>query len=224
MSVLANARQAISGMTRQIARSVGVAVLLGVVVAQPSVAAAQPTIPHPVPVQLDAATTAYLVLDITDTLCSPRASCVATVPAIAAFLDRARAAGAHVIYSVATTGTVLHDVAPRPGEPTVQSRANKFYNTNLNDLLHDRGVRTLVIVGTAANGAVLYTNFEANVRGYTTVVAEDGISSDDPWAVIFARYQVLNQPGLDNPTNQALREGRTTLSRTNLITFRSAHH
>ncbi len=220
MSVLAHARQAITRLTHPITRLLAIGALLAMAGAQPSVAGAQPNIPQPVPVELDPATTAYLVLDITDTLCAPRASCTATVPAIAALLDRARAAGAHVIYSVASTGAVMPEVAPRDGEPTIQSRADKFFNTHLDELLHEQGVRTLVIVGTAANGAVLYTTFEANLRGYTAVVAEDGISADDPFAVLLTRYQLLHQPGLDNPNNDPLLQGRVTLSRTDLIAFR----
>jgi nicotinamidase-related amidase len=139
---------------------------------------------------------------------------------VGAFLDRARAAGAHVVYSLATTGSVLPELAPWEGEPSVSTRADKFYATDLDEILRSRGVTTVVIVGVSANGAVLYTTFGANLRGYTVVVAEDGISADDPFAVLATRYQVLNQPGLNNPDNTPLMEGRATLSRTDLITFR----
>jgi nicotinamidase-related amidase len=190
-----------------------------------STAAAQeiPAIPDPVAVELEAATTAYLVLDINEAVCAPRPACVASVPAIASLLERARTAGAFIVYSGTTSPTgmnILPEVAPREGDPMVASRADKFYATDLHEILQSRGIRTAVIVGTTANGAPLYTTFGATVRGYTVVVAEDAISEDDPFAVLVARWQLLNQPGVNNPTNTPLAEGRATLSRTDLITFR----
>ncbi|HZR99206.1 MAG TPA: cysteine hydrolase [Chloroflexota bacterium] len=189
--------------------------------APPAAAQALPTIPAPAAVTLDPATTAYLVLDINSAVCAPRPGCQATVPAIAAFLDRARQAGAFVVYSSTTAPgtTIMSEVAPRPDDPVVTSSADKFFNTQLDEILRDHGIRTAVIVGTAANGAVLYTSFGANTRGYTVVVAEDGISAAEDFAVLLTRYQLLNQPGFSNPSNEPLRERAVTLSRTDLISF-----
>jgi nicotinamidase-related amidase len=190
--------------------------------AAPAIAAqALPTIPAPAAVTLDPATTAYLVLDINSAVCAPRPACQATLPAIAAFLDRARQANAFVVYSNTTApgATILPEVAPGPDDPVVTSSADKFFNTQLDDILRNRGIRTAVVVGTAANGAVLYTSFGANTRGYTVVVAEDGISAADDFAVLLTRYQLLNQPGFGNPDNEPLRERAVTLSRTDLISF-----
>jgi nicotinamidase-related amidase len=184
-------------------------------------AQAPPTLPAPAPVTLDPATTAFLVLDLNTAVCAPRPSCQATLPAAAAFLDRARQAGVFVVYSN-TTGpgaTTLPEVAPLPDEPIVASSADKFFNTPLDDLLRSRGIRTAVVVGFAANGAVLYTSFGANTRGYTVVVAEDGISAAEEFGVLVTRWQLLNQPGFSNPGNEPLRERAVTLSRTDLISF-----
>jgi nicotinamidase-related amidase len=180
-----------------------------------------PTIPAPTAVTLDPATTAFLVLDINSAVCAPRPGCTATVPAIAAFLDRARQANAFVVYSNSSAPgtTIMPEVAPRPDDPVVTGNADKFFNTSLDDILRDHGIRTAVIVGTAANGAVLYTSFGASARGYTVVVADDGMSSPDDFAVLLTRYQLLNQPGFGNPTNEPLRERAVTLSRTDLISF-----
>jgi nicotinamidase-related amidase len=188
-------------------------------VATEATAQALPTIPAPAPVTLDPATTAFLVLDLNSAVCAPRPSCQATLPPVAAFLDRARQANVFVVYSSTTGATTLPELAPRPDDPTVVSRADKFFNTQLDDILRNRGIRTAVIVGSAANGAVLYTSFGANLRGYTVVVAEDGLSAPEDFAVLLTRYQLLNQPGLSNPDNEPLREGAVTLSRTDLISF-----
>ena len=74
-------------------------------------------------------------------------------------------------------------------------------------------------MGTAANGAVLYTAFGACARGLSVVVAEDGISSRDPFATYLARYQLLNQPGFVNAQNVPLQPKAVTLSRSDLISF-----
>ncbi|MDB5776507.1 MAG: hypothetical protein JWP38_2640 [Herbaspirillum sp.] len=183
-----------------------------------------PPIPAPVPVTLDAATTAYLVLDINAVVCQPNPACTATVPAISSLLRKARAAKVPVIYSstvgAAGTSPMLAEIAPQGNEPTVVSRANKFTGTALEELLRQRNAKTLVIVGSAANGAVLYTAFHANTRGFTVVVAEDGLSSPVPINTVLARYQMLNQAGFYNSNNTPLADQRVTLSRSDLINFR----
>src|SRR5215207_2741750 len=180
------------------------AVILQHAVATPLVApgtatAAQdlPTIPDPVAVTLDPATTAFLVLDLVSPTCTTRPTCVASLPAVARLLDRARAANVFVVYSSVANpqAAILPEVAPRPDEPVVVSSVDKFYNTSLDELLRDRQIQTTILVGTAANGAVLYTAAGATQRGYTVVVAEDGISSAEDFATFLTRYQLLNQPG-----------------------------
>jgi nicotinamidase-related amidase len=175
-----------------------------------------PTIPEPVPVTLDPQTTALLVLDFSN--CPPRPACLASLPAVAALLARARESGAPVVHAV-FSAPVPPEVAPLPDEPSVTSGPDKFFRTDLEQILKDRGVETTIIVGTAANGAVLYTAFGSTQRGYTAVVAEDGISSSTDFATFLSRWQVLNQPGSANPENKPLEKGRVTLSRTDLISF-----
>jgi 1-aminocyclopropane-1-carboxylate deaminase/D-cysteine desulfhydrase-like pyridoxal-dependent ACC family enzyme len=79
---------------------------------------------------------------------------------------------------------------------------------------------TLVIVGSIANRAVLYTSFHASARGFTVVVAEDGISSFAPFNTFLTRHQLLQQPGFSNAANKPLAEKMVTLSRIDLITFK----
>lgn len=180
-----------------------------------------PTIPAPVAVELEAATTAFLVLDLNEAVCTPRPMCPPTLPEVASLLARARAAGVTVVYTSGRTPTqVLAPVTPRGDEPLVMAGANKFFQTELDQILVGAGANTLVIVGVSANGAPMYTSFEANSRGYTVVVAEDGLSAASDFDLFLARYQLLNQPGFDNPQNNPLMAGRVTLSRTDLITFR----
>lgn len=189
--------------------------------------AAANVIPAPVAVNVDPRTTALLVLDVTSVICTPRPQCVSSVPKIATLLKKAREAKAFVVYSDTPTAgsTVLAEVAPQVGEPKVSGRADKFLGTDLEKILKDKGIQTVVVVGSAAHGAVLYTTFGANARGFTAVVAEDGISvGPDPetFGLTVAKWQLLRQPGFTNPDNKPLEKQRVTLSRTDLIGFGSA--
>ena len=181
-----------------------------------------PPLPDVSPVALDPSTTALLILDLTSVICDPRPACGASLPAVSRLLAKARAAGVLVAYSTTGSGEIKPDVAPRDGDPMVATRADKFYNTNLDQILKDHGAQTLVIVGSAANGAVLYTTFGAVERGYTVAVAVDGISSGPDFDTYLAEYQVLNMPGFSNPMNNPLMPTATTLTRTDLISFASA--
>lgn len=185
---------------------------------------AVPAIPAPATVTLEAKNSVLLILDISSAICQPNPACIATVPAIAALLKKARDAKVPVVYSTTVNPAgpppILAAVAPLADEPTVVARADKFIDTNLEELLKQRNATTLVVVGSAANGAVLYTSFHANVRGFTVVVAEDGISSGVPFNTTVARYQLLNQPGFQNSANKPLAERMVTLSKSDLVTFK----
>jgi len=178
-----------------------------------------PELPPPAVVALDPATTAVLVLDISDASTKQVPACLASAPAVRKLLDAARAAGARVVFSLgrAAEQKVFADLAPRDGEAVVRSSADKYFGTDLEARL--AGIATVVVTGTAANGAVLYTSFGACARGLAVVVAEDGISSRDPLATWLARYQLLNQPGFTNAANAPLAPKAVTLSRTDLISF-----
>ena len=181
-----------------------------------------PTIPAAVAVEIPVKGAALLVLDVTTAICTPRPPCVTSVPKIAALIKKARDAKVPVIYSETTTAgaSILPEVAPQAGEPSVKSSADKFFNTNLDQLLKDRGVENSVVVGSASNGAVLYTTFGLNLRGYTAVVAVDGISANVDWPTNFVQWQLLNQPGFTNAENKPLDKQHVTLSTTDKISFK----
>lgn len=189
--------------------------------AAPAPVSAVPKIPDPVAVEVPVKGAALLVLDITSVICPPRPTCVTSVPKIAALIKKARDAKVPVIYSqTATAGsTYIADVAPQAGEATVTGRADKFFGTNLEQILKDKAVENAV-VGSAANGAVLYTAFGLGLRGITVVVAQDGISGDPEFTETLTRWQLLNEPGFANPDNKPLDKAHVTLSTTDKITFK----
>ena len=181
-----------------------------------------PSIPDPAPVSLDGPTTAFLALDFNSSTCASIPACLATLPAVSSGIGAARAAGALIVYSTAGTATVLPDVQMQPSDPLVASGADKFYNTNLDDVLKQAGVKTVVVTGTVTNGAVLYTGFGAAIRGYTVVVATDGVSARGDFATYGTLWQLLNGPSTSNPQNMPLQAKAVTLSRTDLISYGAA--
>ena len=165
-----------------------------------------PKIPDPVAVEVPVKGAALLVLDITSVICPPRPTCVTSVPKIAALIKKARDAKVPVIYSQTPTAgsTYIAAIAPQAGEATVSGRADKFFGTNLEQILKDKAVDTAVVVGSAANGAVLYTAFGLGLRGITVVVAQDGISGAPEFTETLTRWQLLNEPGFANADNKPL--------------------
>ncbi len=182
---------------------------------------ALPVPPAPAAVVVDPQTSALLILDLNAQICGPNPTCVATIPAVSVLLKKARQAKVPVIYSQGrAAAAVLPDIAPQADEPTVSGPADKFFGTNLDDLLKQRKASTLLMVGTSSNGAPLYTAFEANVRGYTVVIAQDGVSQQNPADLAAALYQYLHEPGFANADNKPLADKSITLSRSDLISFK----
>lgn len=152
------------------------------------------------PVTVNATDTAFLVLDIEELTCNAKARprCVESAPRIGAFLAKARAAGMPVVHSLTSRGTVdsiLPPAKPLPGEPVVQSFVDKFFNTELEDILKKLGVSTVIITGTTAEGAVLHTATGASMRGMNVIVPVDGMSAGTLYAEQYTAWHLLNAPG-----------------------------
>jgi nicotinamidase-related amidase len=179
-----------------------------------------PPAPNPVAVSLDAKSTALVVLDITEQTCRPQANCIAILPRIVELVARARKAGVMVAYTsgYSPTPSVMPEVAPASDETVVQGSQNKFFNSLLDDVLRRRRIATLVFAGWRTNGSILYTSHGATNLRYTVVVADDAIAAPEPFMMDIGRYQILNQLN-GNPTNEPLKDGAVTLSRTDLIVF-----
>lgn len=150
------------------------------------------------PVTVDSKTTALLMLDFMKQNCGVRPRCMATLPAVKKLLGVARAAKATVIYTKFGKTTfddiVDKDLAPAAGEASVTSFADKFLNTDLDKILKDKGIQTVIAIGTAANGAVLLTGTGAALRGVNVIVPVDGISSVDAYSEQFSVWQLANGP------------------------------
>jgi nicotinamidase-related amidase len=172
-----------------------------------------PAAPTLKPVTADPKTTALLMLDFMNQNCGKRPRCVASIPAMKKLLDSARAAKATVVYSIIANSTpadVIKDVAPEAGEPHVLSGPDKFLHTDLEMILKDKGIKTVIAVGTSSNGAVLFTASEAAFRGMNVIIPVDGMSSVSATAEYATVIDFMTAPLVSN---------KTTLTKSDMIKF-----
>jgi len=159
-----------------------------------------PPMPELKGVTIDPKTTALLMLDFVKQNCNEkvRPRCPATLPAAKRLLTEARAKNVLVVYSIVggSIGDTVADVAPNGKEPFVQAGPDKFLNTDLEIILKDNGINTVIVAGTAANGAVLYTASEAVFRGFKAVVPVDTMSASNAYGEQYTAYHLTSAPGL----------------------------
>ncbi len=182
-----------------------------------------PSPPDPVPVVLNPATTALLIFDIVDPICTRQPNCTGKmVPAIASLLARARNAGVTVAFGTRapTMSKWLPEVLPAPGDIKIESQAqDRFYNTDLDKTLKAKGITTLILAGWKVSGSVTYTSVGATLRGYTVVVPVDASLDATDYEIGIGLFQILHQHS-ENAANEALKNRASTLSRTDMISFK----
>ena len=180
-----------------------------------------PPPPELKPVVIDPKTDALLLLDFNgheaadsgpcNKTTKPR--CVASLPKVRAALDKARAAGVFVVYSLSSNGAaadIWPEVAPSAGDPMVKSGPNKFINTNLRELLEAKGIKRVIVTGTSSEGAVLNTSSDAAFHGMTVVVPVDGMSSTELYAEQYVAWHMTHAPAV---------AAKTTLTSLELLKF-----
>jgi nicotinamidase-related amidase len=159
-----------------------------------------PPAPELTAVTIDPKTTALLMLDFITQTCNNdrRPRCIASLPKAKKFLDAARAHGLFVVYSIipgpATIADTLPDVAPKGNEPVVKAGVDKFFNTDLDKILKDHGITTVIVNGTSAQGAILYTGSEASIRNYKVIVPVDGMSGENAYIEQYVTYNFVHAP------------------------------
>jgi nicotinamidase-related amidase len=151
-------------------------------------------------VTIDPKTTALLMLDLVKQNCNEKARprCPPTLPAAKQLLTEARANNVLVVYGLvagSVIGDTVADVAPNGKEPVIQSGPDKFVNTDLEKMLKDRGIKTVIVAGTAANGAVLHTASEAVLRGFKAVVPVDTMSAENAYIEQYVAYHFIAARG-----------------------------
>jgi len=172
-----------------------------------------PKPPELKPVTLDPKTTALLVLDFVKQTCNSerRPRCLDSIPKVQGLLKEARAKGMLVVYSITTAATpadIAKELTPLDGEPIVKAPADKFFKTDLEKILNEKGIKTVVVVGTAAQGAVLNTASQAAFRGLQVIVPVDGMSAENTYFEQYTAYHLANSPGVGQ---------QVTLTKINMI-------
>jgi nicotinamidase-related amidase len=161
--------------------------------------------PPPAPplkdVRIDPKKTALIIADFNKKSCTPdgRPRCAAALPKIRSFLTAARQHGMMVVhfYNTIMTPDDLA-IAPAPGEIVLQAAINKFYGNDLAKTLKDRGVDTIVLAGTSANGAVLFTSAGAVLMGFKVIVPVDGMPADGLYQEQFTAWELSKAPTLSD--------------------------
>jgi nicotinamidase-related amidase len=169
------------------------------------------------PVMLVPKETALLVMDFTVQTCTPerRKRCADSVPKVKKFVEAARAHGALIIYSVAVPNSVatdvLTDLTPAAGEQVLPPLGpDKFINSDLEKTLKDKGIKTVVAMGTQAQTSVLHTGGEAALRGFKVIVPVDAMSADDLFPEAYTAWHLSTAARISN---------QTTLTRLDMISF-----
>jgi nicotinamidase-related amidase len=178
-----------------------------------------PPVPELKSVTVDPKTTALLVLDFMKGNCGQRPLCIASVPNVKKVLDEAHAHNIPVFYTLVgqdptPNGMVDQRLVPAAIDFRVQGSngADKFIGSNLEQGLKDKGIKTVIITGTSAQGAVAGTANGAAQRGFKVVVPVDGMSSEDLYNEQYAAWQIY-KGGPANLVNNA------TLTRSDMIKF-----
>ncbi|HEX4192450.1 MAG TPA: isochorismatase family protein [Stellaceae bacterium] len=176
---------------------------------------APPPAPELKPAGLDAKTTALVVMDFVKQSCNEqnRPHCVALIPKVKAMIDAAKAKNVMIIWTLPNgpkPEDFLPQVAPPAGTKMIVGQVDKFVGTDFEKELKDKGITTLVLTGTSAHGAVLYTASQAAIRGFKAVVPVDGMSASTPYAEQATAYILATAPVLS---------GNVTLTRGDMITY-----
>ena len=176
-----------------------------------------PPVPQLKPVTVEGKTTALLILDMMKGNCAARPRCLATVPAVKKLMETARSAGAMVFYTLvgppgATPADVVEGLTPHDGEWVYQRGPDKFLGSGLEQRLKDRGIKTVIVTSTSAQGAVVGVSSGAAQRGYQVIVPVDGMSAEVPYNEQYAAWHLYK----GGPT---IITDKITLTRSDMIKF-----
>ena len=169
------------------------------------------------PAKIVPAETAILVMDFTKQTCTPerRKRCADSVAKVQKFVADARAKGALIIYSVAVPNSVPADIlpalTPAAGEQVLPPLGpDKFINSDLEKTLKDKGIKTVVAMGTQAQTSVLHTGSTAALKGFQVIVPVDGMSADDVCPELYTAWHL---------STAARISAKVTLTRFDMIGF-----
>jgi nicotinamidase-related amidase len=145
------------------------------------------------PVSVDPKTTAQLLFDFMTSNCGERPRCVEAVPKLKALMDKARAANMLVAYTMPGNGKIIDAaIAPHDGEVVDQKMGgpDKFLNSDLDQKLKARNVKTVILCGTSAQGVGIGTGAAAAQRGYNVIYPIDCNPSESAFREAYAAWHL----------------------------------
>jgi len=154
-----------------------------------------PPVPELKPATIDPKTTALLALDFMKGNCGVRPRCASTIPVANKLIEEAHAHDMLVIYTLVGETPKPEGMAdgitkPRDGEWIERGGADKFINSDIEQRLKAKGITTVIVMGTSAQGAVVGTTNGAVQRGFKAVVPVDGMSAEDPYNEQYAAWHL----------------------------------
>jgi len=176
-----------------------------------------PPPPQLKPVTVDPKTTALFLFDFMNTNCTmqQRPRCVADIPILKSLMDKARAAGMLLAYTLPGGGKIVDPaIAPHEGEVIDQKQGgpDKFLGDDLDQRLKEHGIKTVILCGTSAQGVGLGTGAAAAQRGYYVIYPVDCIPAESAFREAYAAWHM----GAGGPP---VTTKWVTVTRSDMITF-----
>ncbi len=141
-------------------------------------------------------TTALLVVDVQNDVMSASVNSEQVVATISSLVDRARAADVPVVWvrhhaeQELVEGSpgwqIVPELTPADGEAIVEKTfGDSFAETDLDDVLKQRGVESLVLCGAQTDACVRSTFYGGLYRGYPMTLVTDAHTTEDmrQWGV-----------------------------------------
>jgi nicotinamidase-related amidase len=145
-------------------------------------------------VTVDPKTTALLLFDFMKENCGARPRCVEAVPKLKALDDKARAANMMVAYTFPNNGDPIDpSIAPKDKSEVVdqkQGGPDKFYNDDLDQRLKAKGIKTVILCGTSAQGVGIGSGGAAAQHGYEVIYPIDCLPAESAFREAYAAWHM----------------------------------